>query len=268
MVTKSLVTLLLVGLLMPLTGGASTAAEREHISLGRWTRDELDRIIRNASRIKDRGRRIEFLSRQFLRVGYEESTLIGDPDTPEAFVVNLGGVDCFTYIDYIEAMRLSSSFAEFKEKLKQVRYRGGKVSFETRNHFFTDWREFNSARISDVTDLVGGSKTERVLKRLNLKEDGTLFLPGITPREREIRYIPSDALDEEVLSRLRTGDYVGIYTEREGLDVSHTGIVIREGDRLLLRHASSREGKRGVVDEDLIDYLSKTPGLVVLRPKD
>ncbi|NOZ26101.1 MAG: DUF1460 domain-containing protein [Nitrospirae bacterium] len=247
---------------------ATAAGEDERILLGGWSRESLERLMSEAAGIEDTGARIEFLSRRFLGVEYKPSTLIGDMNTQEVFVIDLEGVDCFTYLDYIEAMRLSASFSGFKENLKRVRYRSGTVAFENRNHFFTDWREYNAAHVDDVTGEVGGDRTRSVRKVLNLRKDGTLFLPGIAPRERLIQYIPSDALDETVTSRLRTGDYVGIYTDEQGLDVTHTGIIIKKQGRPYLRHASSAKENRKVVEEDFIMYVSKRPGIIVLRPKE
>jgi len=259
-----LITLLMASLI---SIQVQAAGEDERILLGRWTQNELDRLISEAAGIRDTGKRIDFLSSQFLGVKYTPSTLIGDMSTPEVFVIDLEGVDCFTYLDYIEAMRLSASFSAFKENLKKVRYRSGKVAFENRNHFFTDWREFNSAYVDDITEKVGGSRTKSVRKVLNLRGDGTPFLPGIAPRERLIQYIPSDAVDDTVTRRLRTGDYVGIYTKIQGLDVTHTGIIIKKHGRLYLRHASSARSNRKVVEQEFLMYISKTPGIIVLRAK-
>ena len=64
---------------------------------------------------------------------------------------------------------------------------------------------------------------------------------------------------------MNTGDYAGIYTDREGLDVSHTGIIIKKNDKTYLRHASPKEIYRKVVDEDLAEYFSDKPGLVIFR---
>ncbi len=264
---KSIAIYVLTAILVGATSYANAADKGEIIILGKWNEKQLDNIIRKGSQIHDLGKRIDFLSGQFLNVSYRESTLIGNANTPEVFVINLEGVDCFTYIDYVEAMRLSSSFSEFEENLKNVRYKHGKVAFKNRNHFFTDWIEFNSNHIKDVTEEVGGEKTKRVEKTLNEKGDGAYFLPGIPVKQREIRYIPSSAFNKTIIERLRTGDYVGIYSEAQGLDVSHTGIVIKDGDKVYLRHASSREGNRRVVDEDLINYISNKPGLVILRPQ-
>jgi len=267
--TFILASVLVMFMILPLHSIAlsQSSDNKEIIILGNWTENKLNHLLNQSSGITDTGERIDFLSKQFLGTDYQESTLIGDADTPEVFVVNLEGMDCFTYIDYVEAMRLSDSFARFKENLKHVRYQSGKVSFQNRNHFFTDWPEFNGGNVTDVTEEVGGEKVKTVVKVLNKKEDGTYFLPGIPIKQREIRYITSPNIDEEVLGRLKTGDYVGIYSDMQGLDVSHTGIIIKKGDKVYLRHASSREANRKVIDEDLITYMSNKPGLVVFRPK-
>ena len=73
-------------------------------------------------------------------------------------------------------------------------------------------------------------------------------------------------IDRDVLDALHTGDYTGIYTETEGLDVSHVGIVIRETRSVYLRHSSSATASRKVVDQLFGDYISERPGIVVVRP--
>lgn len=241
---------------------------REEIILGRWTEDTLDRLLNEASTINDSGARVGFLSRQFLKTDYKGSTLIGDKHTAEVFVVNLEALDCFTFIDYVEAMGRSKSFSLFKENLKKVRYRSGDVSFKNRNHFFTDWIACSSVFIVDVTKQVGAEKCRDVSKRLNEKKDGTYFLPGIDCRLQEVTYIPSRHVGEKILKKLKIGDYVGIYSEKEGLDVSHVGIIIKEKDTVNLRHASSVKRHREVVDEDLKEYLKSKLGIIVLRTEE
>jgi hypothetical protein len=237
------------------------------IRLGKWNDRDLNCILNESSLIHDIGKRIDSLSRQFLGLTYAEFTLIGDSNTPEVFVINLDGVDCLTFVEYIEAMRLSSSFQDFKKRLIKIRYKAVDVTFINRNHFFTDWVEFNAKFIDDVTEKIGSEKTSRVQKLLNEKEDKTFFVPGIKPVMREIRYISSKHIDEAVLNRLSIGDYIGIYSQLKGLDVSHVGIFIRDNEKVLLRHASSALKKRKVIDEDFMEYITDKPGIIVLRPK-
>jgi hypothetical protein len=105
----------------------------------------------------------------------------------------------------------------------------------------------------------------RVEKQLNQKGDNTLYLPGYPVKKRDVAFIPPEAIDTSVLARLSNGDYVGIYSPLSGLDVSHTGIIIKNDEKVLLRHASSRALLRKVVDEELTPYLGGEKGLVVYR---
>lgn len=239
----------------------------KHIDLGKFTQDRLDRIIRNGSEIMDIANRIDFFSTQFLDIDYAESTLIGDKHTQEVFVINLSGVDCLTFVEYIEAMRLSDSFPAFESNLRKVRYKYGIVEFANRNHFFTDWIEQNAEFTDDITEDIGGENAAKVQKTLNEKENGSHFLSGIKPAQREIAYIPSNAIDDLVIDKLRTGDYIGIYSNVRGLDVSHVGIAVRKKNFVYLRHASSQKDFKKVIDQDFKKYIADKPGMLALRPK-
>ena len=240
---------------------------REQILPGSRTIEEWERVLSTASGIDDIGDRMQFLSGHFLDTAYAEATLVGDEETTETFVINLERVDCMTFIEYVEAMRLSASFDEFKGNLRRVRYKSGIVDYSARNHFFSDWRDCNPDLIEDITDRVGGARTVGMIKRLNVKMDGSPFLPGIQPFVREIRYISSVSIDPEVIENLEIGCYIGIFADSEGLDVTHTGITVRKDNALYLRHASSRPEYRRVIDQDFREYIAGKPGIVVFRPR-
>lgn len=235
-------------------------------NLGKWTTAVLDNIMREAAAITNTGERIDYISRQFLNTPYKESSLTGSISIPEVLTINLEGMDCMTFIEYVEAMRLSGSYAEFTENLRKVRYRNGEVTYESRRHFFTDWIGYTPHTVEDVTTIIGGIKSVKVRKMLNLNSDGTYILPGICITEREISCIPVDAIDSTVIERLKTGDYAGIYSDKEGLDVTHTGIIIKNNNDVYLRHASSRRDTYKITDEELINYLTVKDGLIILRP--
>ena len=202
----------------------------------------------------------------FLGVPYKNNTLIGNMDIKEKFVINLEGMDCFTYIDYVHALNLSRDYYDFVDNLKLTRYKKGSVSFKTRNHFFYDW-SLNVNGIKDVTKDIREEKITTVRKTLNLKKDGSLFLDGIPTRKVKISYIKSKFITPGYLMWLIPGDYIGIYSEEEGLDVSHVGILfVSKDDKYYFRHASSIEGK--VVDVDFIEYIKDKPGIIVYRYYD
>jgi len=239
--------------------------ENEQIDLGKWTEHDLDMILHEASRISENGKRIDILSRLFHEVKYRENTLAGSSITPEVFVINLDALDCFTFLDYIESMRLSTSFADFKRNLVMVRYKSGKIDYINRNHFFSDWREFNKDTLQDISLQIASEKARTIKKILNLKEDGTLYLPGLAPIERTIDYIPASAIDESVIRKCKTGDYIGIYADDPGLDVTHVGIIIKNKGKVYLRHASSLPEYREVVDQDFRAYMNGKPGFLIFR---
>lgn len=240
-------------------------ADRTAIDYGRWNETELEQIIVQSQQIDSPGEQIVALSNHFMGTPYVADSLVGDAQTAEKLVINLAGFDCFTFLDTLEALRRAPDIAQFPEEMKKVRYRDGKISYANRRHFFSDWVADESTEVADVTADVGQGRMQVVVKQLNLKSDGTHWLPEIPVVRREITYIPTDKIDKEVLSALQDGDYVGIYSDLDGLDVSHTGLIVKYEDGIWLRHASSHASVKRVVDVDLLSYLHGKPGLLVYR---
>src|SRR5262249_49104076 len=118
---------------------------------------------------------------------------------------------------------------------------------------------------TDITASLS-SNTVSSNKKLNRKDSGDLYLPGLPVVQRAISYIPSQQVDGGVLDRLRTGDYIGAYATDGGLDVTHVGIFVDTPGGPVLRNASSLALNNKVVDSPLNDYLKSVPGIVVLRP--
>ena len=209
--------------------------------------------------------RSEILSRQFLGVPYGANTLIGSANEAEQLVIELQKVDCFTYADYVEALKRANDRQQFIDDLIKVRYKDGVVAFQHRKHFFTDWSASSPAVATDITSSLGANAIQ-VTKNLNQKGAGGLYLPGLPIVRRTLAYIPSQRIDSSVLARLRTGDYLGAYADDGGLDVTHVGIFVDKPGGPFLRNASSLRVNDKVVDSPLNDYLKTVPGIVVLRP--
>jgi len=261
------VIILLCGYITYRMTGTHPTSQTNKIDLGSWHEKQIDRLLSDANKIENVSEKIDFISLMFLDTKYKGDTLIGNKDTKEVFVINLREVDCFTFIDYVEAMRRSSSFNEFKRKLKNVRYQKGIIDFSKRNHFFTDWAEYSSDYIENITEKIGGDKTKKIVKDLNKKKDGTFFLLGLPPKKRTVSFIPASELNTDMTNKLKTGDYIGIYTDIAGLDVTHVGIIIKK-DKIYFRNATSKKGLEKVVDTDFKEYIAKRPGIVILRPID
>ncbi len=220
---------------------------------------------RNSAAGEELSTRSEAVSRQFLGVQYRANTLIGSAEHPEELVVELEGVDCFTYADYVEALKRSDDREQFIDSLIEVRYKDGVVGFRNRKHFFTDWSAATPAIATDVTAELS-AKSVAVTKHLNRKDSGGMYLPGLPEVPRQVAFIPGTDVDDTVVEALRTGDYIGAYADDGGLDVTHVGIFVDTPDGPVIRNASSLRANNKVVDEPLFDYVRTIPGIVVLRP--
>ena len=263
---SSLILKLVFFFILPLFLTSCSTLGKKPIDLGDWNQTKLEYLQNSAKDISDPGQKITFISAAFLETPYLADTLIGNAETAEKFVLRLDGVDCFTFLDYVEALRRSTNFTEFEQVLRQIRYTNGEVTFLQRHHFFSAWGNVPFAPLRDVTSQVGGRKTRWVVKQLNQKLDGTLYLPGYPVKKQVIAFIPPETIDLSILDKLHSGDYIGIYSPLPGLDVSHTGIVVKKEGKIFLRHASSKRWRNQVIDEKLLPYLGGKKGLVVYRP--
>ncbi|WP_212112264.1 DUF1460 domain-containing protein [Bartonella queenslandensis] len=237
-----------------------------NVELDPYTLNKLNVLLKKRSETHDheKGPLIDFLSEAFLGTPYQANMLQGSEKTPEKLIIDFRGLDCFTYLDYVEALRKSTSPKEFINNVIKTRYIKGNIHFLNRKHFFTDWayREYKLA--ADITAEISPHAVS-IEKYLNKKADNGNYLPGLPVVKRTITYIPSNFINEEVLSHLKSGDFIGIYTKLAGLDVTHVGFFIMTDKGPMLRNASSRKENEKVVDSPFMDYVAKTPGIIVLR---
>lgn len=231
------------------------------IDLGKWNEKSFNTFLSNLSSKSKEEKSLE-ISNEFLQTAYVGNVLIGSKNKKEELVINFSKLDCFTFIDYVEAIKNSNDFNSFEINLIKTRYKNSKVTFENRNHFFSDWIDENG--FENITSKLSPN-TKKVIKYLNKKDDNSLYLDGIKIVKREIEYLESKFVDEKLLNKLQTGDYIGIYSTKIGLDATHTAMIIKKDNKTYFRHASSKKSNMKVIDELFIDYIKKTPGFFVLR---
>jgi len=118
----------------------------------------IGRLIYQAQDL-DRSERIAFFSKEFLETPYADGPLgDGDPngyDSDPLYRFDL--FDCTTYVETVMALSFAEDFSDFEQIIDAIRYRNGKVSYVTRNHFSSlDWIPNNESAgfIEDITDLV------------------------------------------------------------------------------------------------------------------
>jgi hypothetical protein len=202
--------------------------------------------------------RIEFFSRHFLGLPYTTNPLIGSAGQPEVFVVSLSGFCCVTYIETVLALARAATPDDFVKELRKIRYEGGRVDWSKRNHYMSGWIR-NNAREGAVRRVAAG---RRVSKRRLLN-----VVPDLPAAWSRFECIPKREI-ERGGGPLQTGDLIFFASTRPHLDVFHCGIVIRDGSRLFLRHAS--RSRNGVVEQELNEFLkaNRMAGILAARPQD
>jgi hypothetical protein len=222
-------------------------------------RRRVDKLLSKTKHSDSAGSRIEVLSRQFLTYPYI-TNLIGSSQEPEIFVASLDGFDCVTYVETILALSRASSTGEFLEWLRKIRYDRGRVDWKRRNHYMTNWIH-NNAKLGLVRPLrPRGIATITKHRELDVVPQ----LPAVRSR---FVCVPKTSL-HRFLPHVQTGDLIFFASTRPHLDVFHCGILVRDGDRLLMRHAA--RSRERVIEQELDDFLkaNRMAGIIVARPTE
>ncbi|MCC6395689.1 MAG: DUF1460 domain-containing protein [Bacteroidetes bacterium] len=223
--------------------------------------------------------------RNFLGTPYVGHTLEAPGD--EHLVINLREFDCVTFVENMLTLARcvksgKTSFAEFMTGLAKVRYAGGSIDgYPSRLHYFSTWIGDNGQKgvVRDITRELGGTAYEKPIdfmtthagsyKQLERKD----FVQRIKLMELELSRAPLHHIPKEAIGamqdRLQDGDIIGTTTAMKGMDISHTGLAVREGGIVRFMHAPL-SGKQVMISEgSLAEYvkgIASHTGIVAARP--
>ena len=221
------------------------------------SRRRVEQLLSKTKYVRSAGGQIDVLSRHFLGHPYKPNPLIGSADTAEVFKASLDGFDCVTYIETIVALARASSVDNFTGWLRKIRYEQGRIRWEQRNHYMTLWIRNNLRKgIIRPVSMPGVPilSRERVLN----------VVPGLDAQRTRVKCVPKAAVPR-LEPHLQSGDLIFFASTRKNLDVFHAGIIVRDGKRVLMRHASRSQGL--VVEEKLSEFLkaNRMAGVIVVR---
>lgn len=231
------------------------------------------------------------LAREFKGVPYVAKTL--ENDSIENLIINTRQLDCTTYVENVLALYLciknqKLTFSDYCSFLKNIRYVGGKVSYPTRQHYFTEWIDENT-KDGYVEEIQSPNPpfTAKQLLKINFMSTHTQFYPMLKNNPKLVkpiakmesrlsgntyRFIPKASIANTQLFRstIHDGDIIAIVTSKGGLDTSHIGIAVWHKDGLHMLNASQIHKK--VVEEPmtLYQYMQKHPsqtGIRIVRVK-
>ena len=202
-----------------------------------------------------------------------------DQSGREQLHLDLTQFDCMLFVEQLLAIVSADSFDGFAELTRRLRYRNGEISYCTRQHYFHDW--IGSAQLQGVLEASsawpGQARRHLSLNFMSSHRDRypALQSPALFDCIDELEqgrridqyYLPLAVLDD-ALPSLQSGDIFAVATRVEGLDVSHTGVLVRDGSRLDAIHAAPG---RGVMrSRSFTTYLRSVPdaiGAVIVRPQ-
>jgi hypothetical protein len=224
---------------------------------------------------------------RFLGAPYEAETL--EREGPEELVINLRAFDCVTFVENAVVLagliRTGKAvFQDYAAALGRIRYRGGRRrGYPSRLHYFTDWLGDNGRKgiVHDITRELGGIPFRKPIHALTdgreehppLK-DAVAFrrmriIEAACSRRMQCHIAKADL--KRAAEGIADGDIIGVTTDKQGLDVSHTGIAVHLRGRLHLLHASRKAGKVVLSDVNLDRYLLSQrarTGIIVGRTVD
>jgi hypothetical protein len=217
----------------------------------------VDQLLSKTKPHSSAASRIDALSRHFLGRPYQPNPLIGSAHTAEVFTASLDSFDCVTYLETVLALSCARNVDDFAERLRKIRYERGSVQWQRRNHYMTLWIR-NNARAGLLRPVsIPAVPTVTIDRVLNV-------VPGLAPQRTRMKCVPKRAVPR--LARyLQTGDLIFFASTRKHLDVFHAGIIVRDRDKVLIRHASRSQGL--VVEQELSDFLkaNRMTGVIVVR---
>lgn len=231
----------------------------------------------------DANQLVEFYARQMLGTPYVAHTLEADQ---EMLTINIHELDCTTFVETLYAMARTTiarrySWRDYAANLENLRYRGGEMGdYSSRMHYISEWIIDNRLRgnMQEITpDL---PHVDYLVKNIDfmshhtdsyqqLKNDSVMVnkIRRFELRNHRFPYIKRSWLNDKALkAALRSGDFIGLVTKIEGLDISHMGIIIvdEKGEPFLL-DASMSGGKVMLETKPLFKYLEKSKTNIGVR---
>lgn len=221
---------------------------------------------------------------------YVAHTLEGDE---EKLTINIDELDCTTFVETLYALTRTTmngrySWRDYANHLEDLRYRHGDMGdYSSRLHYMSDWIIDNSNRgnIEDVTSDISCCRYK--IKTINFMSSHRDSYPSLSNdsiferiknfeigyRNHRFPYIKKEQLGSKDVKRVvKRGDFVGLVTKIEGLDISHLGVIEKdEKGELVLLDASSIGGKVMLEKITLKSQLmknSKNDGVRIFRIKE
>lgn len=228
---------------------------------------------------------VVFYAKELLGKPYVAHTLEGET---EMLTINIHQLDCTTFVETLYALTRTTlsgrfSWRDYAFNLENLRYRDGLMTdYSSRLHYISDWINNNRMRgnmreiTSDIPTAVTKDKSINFMSShsssyASLKNDSAMIarIRKVEDGYRNYRmtYIRKSTLGrDDVRAAMRSGDFVGLVTNIDGLDISHMGIIYKdERGEVFLLDASMSGGKVQLEEKPLSAYLKSSKSNIGVR---
>ena len=248
---------------------------------------EINQLLQKgqAAALKTPNQLVAFYAHELLGRPYVAHTLEGDT---EKLTINIDQLDCTTFVETLYALARTTlngrnSWRDFAANLENLRYRNGEMSdYSSRLHYISEWIVNNRSRgnLIEVTpDVPTATYLVKNINFMTTHKDSYTSLKNNPEMVEKIRnfevgyrnhrmpYIKKQWLArKDVKAALKSGDFVGLVTKVEGLDISHLGIIYKdEKGEIYLLDASMRGGKVMLEKENMHDMLLHSKNNIGVR---
>lgn len=210
----------------------------------------------------------------------------------EICTVNLCALDCVTFVETtLDLARIlkrgKASVETLMDEVRYTRYRNGKQgNYATRLHYTSDWLLDNERRgvLTVLSKLPGALPFH---PSVNFMSSHAQLYPQLVANpqlvseiktheeklnSKQLTFVPIEKI-AGVEALLKTGDIVALCSRVPGLDIEHTGLVIRVNGVARFMDASSKKSNMKVTLEagplhEAIAKSNKIRGVVVARPRE
>lgn len=229
------------------------------------------------------------IGRTFIGVDYLAHSL--EDDGPEKLVVNLRALDCVTFyencVTLARCVKLKkTTFNDYMEQLTFLRYRDGKINgYPSRLHYTSDyWFNGEKKGIMKVVtkDIFGQNNVKEIPKPINFMTTHRDSYKHLKTNDDNLEVIKEqeDAINARkdyfmpkgnlhmFQDKVNHGDLIGITTNTAGMDIAHTGVAVKIGEKLHFMHAPITGKKVQITEVPLHEYLAKNgrqTGIIVAR---
>lgn len=217
------------------------------------TESEASEMLRRFSvRYPDFRERLKAIAVWRIETPYEIFKL-GEEQEPDADpIIRLDVSDCTAHVLTSLAFAESNSWEKARENMIYLHYKDHQPSYKTRWHFTADRITANPVT-ENITDLLMKNSELKTAKvTLNKKNNGEELLELDWEKAMEVRYIPSDRLDQALLEKIPEICGVAFVKNayfKMGVIIAHEGMIL---DQKYLLHASQFAGE--TVKQNFMEY--------------